>query len=114
MAQVLARAREAWKAGRRKEGARRLLGLVARAGWGVAELDPSSEGAPGAVPGDASPPPAARVALVVPPHLPYEPAGAFLERMAHAYVRLAAWMVRQPSLGEVVRRLPGGQQVGSV
>jgi DNA polymerase-3 subunit delta len=44
----LARAREAWKAGRRKEGARRLLGLVARAGWGVAELDPSSEGAPGA------------------------------------------------------------------
>jgi DNA polymerase III subunit delta len=43
---VLGRAREAWKAGRRKEGARRLLALVARAGWGVAELDPKSPGAP--------------------------------------------------------------------
>ena len=44
---ALGRAREAWKAGRRKEGARRLLALVARAGWGVAELDPKSPGAPG-------------------------------------------------------------------
>jgi DNA polymerase III subunit delta len=43
---ALGRAREAWKAGRRKEGARRLLALVARAGWGVAELDPKSPGAP--------------------------------------------------------------------
>ena len=44
---ALARARDAWKAGRRKEGARRVLGLAARAGWGVAELDPSVPGAPG-------------------------------------------------------------------
>jgi len=29
----LAKAREAWKSGRRKEGARRVLGLVAKAGW---------------------------------------------------------------------------------
>ncbi|MBX5482582.1 MAG: DNA polymerase III subunit delta [Myxococcaceae bacterium] len=43
----LARAKDAWKAGRRKEGARRLLALAARAGWGVAELDPSVPGAPG-------------------------------------------------------------------
>jgi DNA polymerase-3 subunit delta len=44
---ALGRAREAWKAGRRKEGARRLLALAARAGWGVAELDPKTPGAPG-------------------------------------------------------------------
>jgi DNA polymerase III subunit delta len=43
----LSRAREAWKAGRRKEGARRLLALAARAGWGVAELDAAAPGAPG-------------------------------------------------------------------
>lgn len=43
----LAKAREAWKAGRRKEGARRLLALAARAGWGVEALDPSRSGAPG-------------------------------------------------------------------
>jgi len=43
----LARAREAWKAGRRKEGARRLLALAARAGWGAADLDPTADGAPG-------------------------------------------------------------------
>ncbi|MCP3161445.1 DNA polymerase III subunit delta [Myxococcus qinghaiensis] len=42
----LAKAREAWKAGKRKEGARRLLALAARAGWGVDKLDPSSSGAP--------------------------------------------------------------------
>src|SRR5690349_10416938 len=35
-----------WKAGRRKESARRLLALVARAGWGAAEVDPSVPGAP--------------------------------------------------------------------
>ena len=44
----LSRAREAWKAGRRKEGARRLLALVARAGWGAAELDPTAAGTPDA------------------------------------------------------------------
>ncbi|HZA14255.1 MAG TPA: DNA polymerase III subunit delta [Myxococcaceae bacterium] len=43
---ALGRAREAWKAGRRKEGARRVLALVARAGWGVAQLDPRAPGAP--------------------------------------------------------------------
>jgi hypothetical protein len=31
-----------------------------------------------------APPAAARVALMVPPHVAYEPAGAFLERMARA------------------------------
>jgi hypothetical protein len=91
---------------------RERLGQAFLATWPLPSAP--AEGAPGAVPGDASPPPAARVALVVPPHLPYEPAGAFLERMAHAYGRLAAWMARQPSLGAVLRRLPGGQQVGSV
>lgn len=45
---ALSKARDAWKAGRRKEGARRLLAIAARAGWGVAELDPSVSGAPGA------------------------------------------------------------------
>jgi DNA polymerase-3 subunit delta len=34
----LAKAREAWRAGRRKEGARRVLALAARAGWGVDAL----------------------------------------------------------------------------
>lgn len=43
---ALGKAREAWKAGKRKEGARRLLALAARAGWGVAQLDPSAPGAP--------------------------------------------------------------------
>ncbi|MFL5351557.1 MAG: DNA polymerase III subunit delta, partial [Archangium sp.] len=37
---ALGKAREAWKAGKRKEGARRLLALAARAGWGVDQLDP--------------------------------------------------------------------------
>jgi DNA polymerase III subunit delta len=44
---ALGKAREAWKAGKRKEGARRLLALAARAGWGVAQLDPDASGAPG-------------------------------------------------------------------
>lgn len=43
---ALSKARDAWKAGRRKEGARRLLALAARAGWGVGELDPTASGAP--------------------------------------------------------------------
>jgi DNA polymerase III subunit delta len=43
---ALAKARDAWKAGRRKEGARRLLALVARAGWGREALEPGSPGAP--------------------------------------------------------------------
>lgn len=44
---ALGRAREAWKANRKKEAARRVLALAARAGWTVAELDPSRAGAPG-------------------------------------------------------------------
>ncbi len=43
---ALGKAREAWKAGKRKEGARRLLALAARAGWGVEQLDPTAPGAP--------------------------------------------------------------------
>jgi len=43
---ALGRAREAWKANRRKEAARRVLALAARAGWGAADLDPSMAGAP--------------------------------------------------------------------
>jgi len=43
---ALAKARDAWKAGRRKEGARRLLALVARAGWGQEALEPGQPGAP--------------------------------------------------------------------
>ncbi|MGO8971031.1 MAG: DNA polymerase III subunit delta [Myxococcaceae bacterium] len=43
---ALAKARDAWKAGRRKEGARRLLALVARAGWGPQALEPGQPGAP--------------------------------------------------------------------
>jgi DNA polymerase-3 subunit delta len=43
----LAKAREAWRAGRRKEAARRLLAVAARAGWGVDQLDPSGAGSPG-------------------------------------------------------------------
>ncbi|MBU8899951.1 DNA polymerase III subunit delta [Corallococcus sp. H22C18031201] len=43
---ALAKAREAWKAGKRKEGARRLLALAGRAGWGVDKLDPNAAGAP--------------------------------------------------------------------
>jgi DNA polymerase-3 subunit delta len=43
---ALSKAREAWKAGKRKEGARRLLALAARAGWGVDQLDPGTPGAP--------------------------------------------------------------------
>jgi DNA polymerase-3 subunit delta len=43
---ALGKAREAWKAGKRKEGARRLLALAARAGWGADQLDPSASGAP--------------------------------------------------------------------
>lgn len=45
---ALGRAREAWKANRRKEAARRVLALAARAGWTVEQLDPSRRGAPGA------------------------------------------------------------------
>lgn len=43
---ALGKARDAWKAGRRKEGARRLLALAARAGWTASQLDPSRPGAP--------------------------------------------------------------------
>ncbi|HEX7601137.1 MAG TPA: hypothetical protein VF316_06005, partial [Polyangiaceae bacterium] len=43
---ALNRAREAWKANRRKEAARRVLGIAARAGWGAADLDPTANGTP--------------------------------------------------------------------
>lgn len=43
---ALARARDAWKANRRKEAARRVLAIAARAGWGPKDLDPSVSGAP--------------------------------------------------------------------
>lgn len=42
----LAKARDAWRANRRKEGARRVLALAARAGWGASQLDPEAAGAP--------------------------------------------------------------------
>ena len=41
---ALSKAREAWKGGKRKEGARRLLALAARAGWGVEALGSPSPG----------------------------------------------------------------------
>ena len=43
---ALSRARDAWKANRRKEAARRVLGIAARAGWGPADLDPTANGTP--------------------------------------------------------------------
>lgn len=43
---ALGKARDAWKANRRKEAARRVLAFAARAGWGVGELDPTASGAP--------------------------------------------------------------------
>ena len=46
-ADALGKARDAWKANRRKEAARRVLALAARAGWGGGDLDPSVQGAPG-------------------------------------------------------------------
>lgn len=45
---ALGKVRDAWAAGRRKEAARRLLGLAARAGWGVAELEVGEQGRPSA------------------------------------------------------------------
>jgi DNA polymerase-3 subunit delta len=47
---ALGKAREAWKANRKKEAARRVLSLAVRAGWGPGDLDPTAEGAP--KPGD--------------------------------------------------------------
>jgi DNA polymerase-3 subunit delta len=38
---ALSKAREAWVAGRRKDAARRVLGIAARAGWTAAQLDPA-------------------------------------------------------------------------
>jgi DNA polymerase III subunit delta len=43
---ALGKAREAWKANRRKESARRVLSVAARAGWSAADLDPTVRGAP--------------------------------------------------------------------
>ncbi len=42
----LAKAREAWKSGKRKEAARRVLGLAAKAGWQASDLSPSNPQAP--------------------------------------------------------------------
>jgi DNA polymerase-3 subunit delta len=42
----LAKSRDAWKAGRKKEAARRLLALLARAGWTAADVDPGNPRAP--------------------------------------------------------------------
>ena len=44
----LAKARDAWRSGKRKEGARRLLAVAARAGWGPQDIDPSRTGSPSA------------------------------------------------------------------
>ena len=44
---ALAKAREAWGAGRRRDAARRVLGVAARAGWSAAQLDPTSPDAVG-------------------------------------------------------------------
>lgn len=41
---TLAKAREAWVAGRRKDAARRVLGVASRAGWSAAQLDAGSPG----------------------------------------------------------------------
>ncbi len=43
---ALGRARDAWRAGRRKEAARRVLAIAARAGWSVKALDVGSPDAP--------------------------------------------------------------------
>lgn len=43
---ALNRAREAWKANRRKDAARRVLAIAARAGWGPKDIDPTVSGAP--------------------------------------------------------------------
>ncbi len=40
------RALKAWREGKQREGARRLVALAAKAGWTAADLDPSREGAP--------------------------------------------------------------------
>jgi DNA polymerase-3 subunit delta len=45
-ADALSKAREAWKANRQKEAARRVLAIAARAGWGAADLDPAAPGSP--------------------------------------------------------------------
>ncbi|MBS2032769.1 MAG: DNA polymerase III subunit delta [Deltaproteobacteria bacterium] len=44
---ALSKAREAWLANRRKDAARRVLGIAARAGWTAAQLDPSAPGGVG-------------------------------------------------------------------
>ena len=41
----LKKARDAWRAGKHKEGARRLLALAARAGWSLKQVDPTSRAA---------------------------------------------------------------------
>ncbi len=40
------RAADMWREGRRREGARRLLAVAARAGWSAADLDPSADPPP--------------------------------------------------------------------
>ncbi|HZY04849.1 MAG TPA: DNA polymerase III subunit delta [Anaeromyxobacteraceae bacterium] len=41
------RALRAWREGKQRDGARRLVALAAKAGWTAADLDPSREGSPG-------------------------------------------------------------------
>ena len=99
----------------RRENSGRYRDRLGQAFLSTWPLSAAPAGGASGTPSEAEPPPpAARVALVVPPHLFYEPAGAFLERMAHAYARLAAWMERAPKLGAVTRTLPGGQKAGTV
>jgi DNA polymerase-3 subunit delta len=43
---ALGKAREAWKSGKRKEGARRVLAVAAKAGWQLADLSASNPRAP--------------------------------------------------------------------
>jgi DNA polymerase-3 subunit delta len=45
-ADALAKAKDAFRAGRRREAAKRVLAFVARAGWGLDALDPESSSAP--------------------------------------------------------------------
>jgi len=43
---ALSKARDAWKANKRKEAARRVLVIAGRAGWGPNDLDPTGNGTP--------------------------------------------------------------------
>lgn len=45
-ADALGKAKDAWRQNRRKEAARRVLAIAARAGWGLPDLDPTQPSAP--------------------------------------------------------------------